>query len=654
MQSRMRPSLAAVGGWKLPGGGRTRHDSDRRARATAIASAAALAALLALIGPLAGRADASSISLVSGITPASYSIEGGATGTAVNKCTNGGWAAPLSGGSWIGVSNDCTVGDAASNKTTDYDVTFTLPAGFTAPVLNVQEAADNFGRIFVNGHEVESATATYNAFTTTTTTPGEAFVFAAGTNTIDFQVQDTGGPNGVDFAGTVSFTSANLSLTKTAAPVSPPGCSPAQGTQPCVLHGQEVTYTLTESNAGPDTATAPTITDTLPAGQTFVSSDDASCTASGTPVVVSCPTADLPNGSSETIHIVASTAGIPAPLSAPLAQTDTATVSSATGDPNPANNTATATITVVPAADLSLTKTSAPNPVIAGQQLTYTLTASNAGPDTAVNTVITDPLPAGETLETEGVVEVVRNTIGGSINISGNDAAVPTPGAGEATCTSSTSGGVTTVSCPVGNIPAGGSATVTILAVPNGTAATTLVNTATVSSATADPNPANNTASTTTTVSSACTTTTTGQTNGAIIVPAGEFLCLTNAKVGGAVIVDPGGAVTVTNSTTAAIDASSPVFVTVCGSTLVNGSIDVNNASGLVRIGDAPFACAPNRISGSVTLTDNHGGDGGPAIVGNTVVGSIDCRADNPVATDDGQTNQAGGAKLGECTGASF
>jgi len=308
-----------------------------------------------------------------------------------------------------------------------------------------------------------------------------------------------------------------------------------------------------------------------------------------------------------------------------------------------------ATITVGPSADLSLTKSSSPNPAIAGQQLTYTLTATNHGPDTAMSAVITDTLPAGETLATEGVVELVGNTIGGGIDIVGNVAAFPFPGAGQAKCTSAVSGGVTTVTCPVGNIASGASKTVTILVVPS---TGSPVNHASVSSATADPNLANNSASNTTTVTSNCTVNKTGYL-GSLIVRAPDFLCVNNANVGGAIIVHAGAALTVTNSTTAGIGADTPVFVTVCNST-VNGSINVQNASQLVRIGDSPFACAPNHISGSVTLSGNHGGDGGPAIVGNTGSGSLDCKSNSPVATDRGVTNTISGSKLNECAGAAF
>src|SRR5439155_7694393 len=75
--------------------------------------------------------------------------------------------------------------------------------------------------------------------------------------------------------------------------------------------------------------------------------------------------------------------------------TNTATVSAATSDPNPANNTATASTTVIASADLSITKSDAPDPVIAGGTLTYTLTVSNGGPSTAASPSAANTPPAG-------------------------------------------------------------------------------------------------------------------------------------------------------------------------------------------------------------------------------------------------------------------
>ena len=57
------------------------------------------------------------------------------------------------------------------------------------------------------------------------------------------------------------------------------------------------------------------------------------------------------------------------------------------------------TTTVDPAADLSLTKSDAPDPVLAGQLLTYTLTVAQRGPSSATGVTVTDTLPAGVTFD---------------------------------------------------------------------------------------------------------------------------------------------------------------------------------------------------------------------------------------------------------------
>jgi uncharacterized repeat protein (TIGR01451 family) len=48
-----------------------------------------------------------------------------------------------------------------------------------------------------------------------------------------------------------------------------------------------------------------------------------------------------------------------------------------------------------PSADLTITKSDNPDPVQVGDNLTYTITVSNAGPDTAEEVIVTDTLPAG-------------------------------------------------------------------------------------------------------------------------------------------------------------------------------------------------------------------------------------------------------------------
>ena len=47
--------------------------------------------------------------------------------------------------------------------------------------------------------------------------------------------------------------------------------------------------------------------------------------------------------------------------------------------------------------DLAIVKSASPNPVIAGNALTYALNATNNGPSNATGVTITDTLPAGVT-----------------------------------------------------------------------------------------------------------------------------------------------------------------------------------------------------------------------------------------------------------------
>jgi choice-of-anchor C domain-containing protein len=496
--------------------------------------------------------------------------------------------------------------------------------------------------VTVNGTQV-GGTFTHNVASTTTNMNWQphtvAFTVTGATTTLCFQ-STTGTSAGPALDAVALTATADLSLTKTAAPTT-------------VLHGNNVVYTLTESNAGPNTALAPTITDTLPAGQSFVSSD-AGCTAALQ--VVTCNTADLPSGSSDTIHITASTAPTASPLYAPVMQTNSATVSSTTPDPGPGANTATAVVTVVPAADLTLSKSGSPNPVIGGQQLVYTLTGTNNGPDPAVAPTITDTLPAGETFDPE----------------------TSSPG-----CTAA--GQV--VTCPVGPLSApnppgyinsGASYTVTIGADPTNTtgADTTDTNTATISSTTADPNTANNTATAMVTVSTSCTITKTGRITGSIDVEAGQFLCLNNATVTGSIQVDPGGALTSNNTrVNGAIQSNGAQFITICGTTQQAGSgFILKNTTLLTLVGDDDSNCAGNTLSGSLTVSGSSGGievfgntiagtttlqnnvatspigDGTPEVEGNRIGGALNCKGNTPAPVNDGSTNTVTGAKLGQCT----
>src|SRR6185295_2031212 len=77
--------------------------------------------------------------------------------------------------------------------------------------------------------------------------------------------------------------------------------------------------------------------------------------------------------------------------------TNSATAASSTPDGTSGNNTGTTTTTVSNQADLAVTKSDSPDPVTAGQNLTYTINFTNNGPDPANAVTVTDPLLANTT-----------------------------------------------------------------------------------------------------------------------------------------------------------------------------------------------------------------------------------------------------------------
>jgi uncharacterized repeat protein (TIGR01451 family)/CSLREA domain-containing protein len=119
-------------------------------------------------------------------------------------------------------------------------------------------------------------------------------------------------------------------------------------------------------------------------------------------------------------------------------------------------------------ADLSLTKSASPNPATVGQTLAYTVRATNNGPGAASGVTVTDTLPSSVTFKSASASQ------GSCGNSSGK------------------------VTCNLGGLAAGASATVTITVTPKSVGSVT--NSATASSSTPDANSANNTASVTTQV----------------------------------------------------------------------------------------------------------------------------------------------------------
>jgi uncharacterized repeat protein (TIGR01451 family) len=73
---------------------------------------------------------------------------------------------------------------------------------------------------------------------------------------------------------------------------------------------------------------------------------------------------------------------------------NSATITSDTADKDPLNNTFTLATSIESSADLSITKASLSDPIIAGESLTYIITLMNSGPSDAQNVVITEDYDA--------------------------------------------------------------------------------------------------------------------------------------------------------------------------------------------------------------------------------------------------------------------
>ena len=145
--------------------------------------------------------------------------------------------------------------------------------------------------------------------------------------------------------------------------------TPASGTQ--------LVYTIEAENLGPSDVTGVTVVDDLPPEVDFVSTSRPDiCQLFGTEVV-SCFVDALDAGQTVQIQI---TVDIPADVAPGTRLDNRVEIESATDDPNPANNVDEEDVLVVSRADLWLEKEARPDPVTAGERLTYTLTVHNDGP----------------------------------------------------------------------------------------------------------------------------------------------------------------------------------------------------------------------------------------------------------------------------------
>jgi uncharacterized repeat protein (TIGR01451 family) len=221
--------------------------------------------------------------------------------------------------------------------------------------------------------------------------------------------------------------------------------------------GATLTYTLVYSNAGPSAADNVLITDTLPAGVTFVR------VVSETPELPGpWQSGQLLSWSGGALNAgvqgrIVFTVKVDSTLTA-ASLVNGAAIGSGAADPNAANDTAHTSTPVQRRADIALLKTDSPDPVTAGSGINYTLWVDNNGPSSATGVRVTDTLPAGVWLRSA------------------------TPGYS----------GTNPLVWNVGALAASARKTITLAVMVNDTTQGTIRNDASASAAETDPQPANN------------------------------------------------------------------------------------------------------------------------------------------------------------------
>lgn len=269
------------------------------------------------------------------------------------------------------------------------------------------------------------------------------------TDTLVNTVTVTGSPdsnpnNNVSTATTTMLLSADLALTITDDP------------DPVEI-GSPLTYTLQVTNNGPSDANGVTLVDTLPPSLLSATPDPDQGTCDGTQIIT-CDLGMLASGATATIFIYVTT---PDDYIGQIS--NNAQVSANEGDPDLTNNLASQNTQLIAsnAVDLQMTKTASANQVSSGQVIVYTLLVENLNETLdATNVVVIDNLPLEVSLIS----------------------ATPSQG----NCTG--------ITCNLGTILAGGSATIQITVIVDEglTGGTTIFNQANVDAGEFDNIPGNN------------------------------------------------------------------------------------------------------------------------------------------------------------------
>jgi len=170
-----------------------------------------------------------------------------------------------------------------------------------------------------------------------------------------------------------------------------------------VVAGNNITYTLAYSNTGGADATGVVIRDTVPTNTTFVSATAGGSFGGG---IVTWTLGTVIAGGSGTVQFVAQVAS---PLANGTVITNVGYSITSNEQGSIIGVSDTTTVTSLPF--LILGKSDAPDPVLAGSNITYTIAYSNTGTAGATGVVITDTVPTNTTF----VSATGGGTLGGGV-----------------------------------------------------------------------------------------------------------------------------------------------------------------------------------------------------------------------------------------------
>ncbi len=278
------------------------------------------------------------------------------------------------------------------DNATNIQITDKMPAGFSnvvvTPSVGTYDSSTGIWTIpsLVNG---ATATLTMNG----TVTGNIAGKTTANNATKTYQDQVDPNPNNDKTSVSIYVPMADISVAKT-----------VDKNMPNV--GDTVTFTVTVINDGPDNATNIQITDIMPAGFSNLAFNPSIGTYDSTTDIWTIP--NLANGANATLTL----SGI---ITVAGTVTNTATKTAEDQyDPTPDDDTASAS-TNAQEADISIIKTVNKQRANVGENVTFTITVTNKGPNKATGLIFIDKLPVGlnyvSAIPTIGSINPIGNYI---------------------------------------------------------------------------------------------------------------------------------------------------------------------------------------------------------------------------------------------------